>query len=199
MLGPNGKEVVLGANAPGTANYDASVLLERVLGAKIKLVTGYPGTAETRKAIESGEVDGFVNSWESTLLTSKEQIDSGEWLIVSQLTEQPLRALPNVPWVFNLSLNDEQRQLFRFGLTIPNRFTRLIGVVPEVPADRAAALESAFAKTVIDQQFLSDAQRQQLDISPLTAADQRKLVTEYLSMPADVKTKLQQIMRPPGS
>ena len=54
LVGPNAKEIVLGGSAAGSLNVDAATLLRDVLGANIKLVTGYPGSAPIRAGHRSG-------------------------------------------------------------------------------------------------------------------------------------------------
>ena len=43
---------------PGATTYDLPLLLNNVLGAKFKIVTGYPGSREIAVALERGEVQG---------------------------------------------------------------------------------------------------------------------------------------------
>lgn len=64
-LGSDGREIKLAANAPGTGNYTAALLLREVLGANVRLITGYTGQAQTNLAMEQGEVDGRVGNWEA--------------------------------------------------------------------------------------------------------------------------------------
>ena len=52
------KELVVGASNPGATTYDLPQLLNSVLGAKFKIVTGYPGSREITLALERGEVQG---------------------------------------------------------------------------------------------------------------------------------------------
>ena len=93
------------------------ILLRDLLGANLKVVSGYKGTADVRLAIESGELDGFLNSWESTKITSLDKVKSGEWLILAQLGDNPISELPatNVPTIPQIAKTEEQRQLLRFG------------------------------------------------------------------------------------
>ena len=121
---------------------------------------------------------------------------SGEWLAIGQLTEKPVEGLPgqNVPLILNYARTDEQRELLRFGIIVPNQFTRPYFLPPEVPADRVAALRAAFAKTMADKEFLAEAEKVKLDINPLGARELQKLITNYLAMPADLKERLVKVL-----
>ena len=59
-------ELVMGAQAPGSTQYDYPVLLDRLFGYKFKVVTGYESTPKIYLALERGEVQGTIANW-STL------------------------------------------------------------------------------------------------------------------------------------
>ena len=84
LIGPKAKQVVFGGIA-GSSVEHAPVLARDILGANIKLVLGYKGTADVRMAIESGEVEGFFNSWTSLKITSFDKIKNGEWLSIGAI------------------------------------------------------------------------------------------------------------------
>ena len=67
--------------------------------------------------MDSGEVDGFFNTWTSAKIAVLELIKTGEWVILAQLADTPLRDLPfsNVPTIGAITRNEEQRELLRLG------------------------------------------------------------------------------------
>jgi tripartite-type tricarboxylate transporter receptor subunit TctC len=73
LLGAKSKQIVVGG-IPGSTVEQGPILLRDLLGANLKVVSGYKGTADIRLAIESGELDGFLNSWESTKITSLDKV-----------------------------------------------------------------------------------------------------------------------------
>jgi tripartite-type tricarboxylate transporter receptor subunit TctC len=196
LLDKNAKTVTLGDGGIATTNHNASQLTKNVLGANINVVTGYGTVAKVELAMEQGEVDGQYNDWASSKARTLDKLTSGEWLIIGQLTDQPLQGLPqpNVPLILNFAKDDEQKQLLRFGIIVPNQFTRPFFMAPGVPADRVAALEQAFARTMQDKEFLADAEKGKLDIDPLTGAQLQKLITDYLGISADLKSKLTKVL-----
>ena len=78
--------MTLGA-IPGSTVEHAPVLVKEVLNTNLKIVSGYKGTADVRLAIESGEVDGFFNTWTSSKVTSFDKMKSGEWVVLAQLAK----------------------------------------------------------------------------------------------------------------
>ncbi len=197
LIGSKSKQLTIGG-IPGSTVEQGPMLLRDLLGANIKVVSGYKGTADVRLAMESGELDGFFNSWESTKVTSLDRVKNGDWQILAQVGDQPIAALPvkNVPTIAQMAKTEEQQQLLRFGAYAPNQFAKVYTVPPGTPADRAAALESALTKTFTDKEFLADADKGKLDIDPVSATQVQKLVNEFFGLPAELKAKLKKILKP---
>jgi tripartite-type tricarboxylate transporter receptor subunit TctC len=196
LIGPKGKQVVFGA-IPGSTVEHAPILVRDVLGANLKLVSGYKGTADVRLAIDSGEVEGFFNTWTSSKITSYDKFKSGEWLVLAQLTEKPIKDLiiPNVPTIPMIAKNDEQRLLLKYGTSTPNDFGKVYLLPPGVPADRAKALEAAFEQVFVDKELQADADKGKLEIDPVIGEDVHKWVTEFLGMSPELRAKLQSAMK----
>ena len=197
LLGPKSKQVTVGG-IPGSTVEQGPLLMRDLLGANIKVVSGYKGTADVRLAMESGEIDGIMNSWESSKVTSLDRIKSGDWQILAQLGDNPVAELPvkNVPTIPQIAKTEEQRQLLRFGAAAPNQFGKVYVVPAGVPPERAAALETALARTFADKEFLADAEKGKLDIEPVSASHVQKLINDFFGLPADLKAKLKKILRP---
>jgi tripartite-type tricarboxylate transporter receptor subunit TctC len=161
------------------------------------MVLGYKGTADVRLAIDSGEVDGFFNTYTSLKITSFDKIQSGEWVVLAQLSEKPIKDLvvPNVPTIPQIAKTSEQRSLLKFGTSTPNDFGKVYVVPPGTPADRTAALEHAFNKVFSDKDLQADAAKGKLEIDPLIGEDIHKLVMEFLGMSPDLKKKLQAALK----
>ena len=86
-------EVVMGAQAPGSTQYDYPVLLDRLLGYKFKVVTGYESTPKIHLALEHGEVQGTIANW-STLKAL-----NANWLAerkIRLIVQWGLQKLPSV-------------------------------------------------------------------------------------------------------
>src|SRR5215472_14690291 len=196
LLGPNGKQITVGG-IPGSTVEHAPVLARDVLGANLKVVLGYKGTADVRMAIEGGEVEGFFNSWTSLKITSFDKIKSGDWLLLAQFSEKPIKDLiiPNVPTIPMITKTNEQNLLLKYGTSTPNDFGKVYVLPPGTPADRAAALESAFTKVFADKELLTDAEKGKLEVDPLIGEEIHKLVVEFLGMSPELKGKLQTALK----
>jgi tripartite-type tricarboxylate transporter receptor subunit TctC len=194
-----GKQIVVGA-VPNTGIGHAAMLLKEVLGANVKLVSGFKGTAEIRLAMKSGEVDSVITGWETLRVTNLQDFESGEWLILSQWVDEPLPDLPqkNVPLIYQFARNEDERQLFKLGLIKPNNYARPYALPPGVPQDRVKAIEAAFQKTLRDPELIAEAERSKLNVSPISGAELRGMILEGLSMPKNLKEKLRPMLAPAG-
>ena len=63
------KEMIVGAQAPGSTQYDYPMLGKALFDLKFKPVTGYKSTSDINLAMERGEVHGTLANW-STVKTS---------------------------------------------------------------------------------------------------------------------------------
>ena len=163
----------------------------------IKVVSGYKGTSDIRLAIDSGEVDGLFNSWTSLKITSLDKIKSGEWVVLAQMGEEPIRDLPNsnnIPTIPLVAKSAEQRELLRFGIAAPNQFGKIYVLPPGAPQDRAVALEAAFTKTFEDKEFLAEADKGRLEIDPVSAQKAHGLITDLMGMSPALKAQLQKML-----
>jgi tripartite-type tricarboxylate transporter receptor subunit TctC len=197
LLGVNPKQLILGA-IPNSTLEHAPILLRDALAANLKVVSGYKGSADIRLAIDSGEINGFFNPWSTVKTSSPDKFASGEWLVLAQLSDQPLRDLPsnNIPAIPDLAKDERHRMLLRYGTSAPNQFGKVYMLPRGVPADRAAALEAAFAKTFADKTFLTDAEKSKLDITPIYGEAILQIINDFLGMPRVIKDQLERAIKP---
>jgi tripartite-type tricarboxylate transporter receptor subunit TctC len=196
---PRRRPLVVGA-VPGSTIAHASILLRDLLGVQLKVVVGYKGTAELRLAVDSGEIEGFFISWNSARAMVLERLRSGDWLILAQLSDTPLPGLPGppAPTIAELTADEGQRRLLRLGTLVPNVIGKLYVLGPDVPADRAAAMEAAFRHTLADPGFLADAAQAGLEIRPRYGTEVAGLIRELLTMPPELAAKLRARTRDPA-
>jgi len=180
------REFSLGGSAVGADPDTFALIMRNVFGAKVKLVTGYPGGNDINLAMERSEVDGRCG-WSWTSLKSQKN-----WLpqinLLAQFNLEKNADLPNVPVALERAAGDEQRQVLR--LLIAGQYVgRPFFTSPDIPADRKAALRAAFDATMKDPQFLADAAKLDLEISPVGAATIDAFLADLYRTPKDVVAK----------
>jgi tripartite-type tricarboxylate transporter receptor subunit TctC len=190
IIGPNARQVALGGIGTGSPNDVAAILLRDVLGAKVRLVTGYQGTSRIRLAMDSGEVDGMFNGLASLIATSNDQLKSGEYKVLLQVGREPSDELVNIPSISELAKTDEQRRLVRLTTVVPYQFARSFLMGPKVPKERVRDMQKAFEATMKDPAFLAEAKKSRLKIEPIKGEELQLFVREFLDMPKNEKGKV---------
>ncbi len=139
--------------------------------------------------MERGEVQGRCGwSWSSVKSTHKSWIDDKRMIVLIQLSLTKHPELPDVPLVMDYAKTDEQRQILKM-IFARNVMGRPYVAPPNLPADRVAALRQAFMDTMMDKDFLAEADKAQLEINPVSGAEVEKLVQEVYATPPDVVAK----------
>jgi tripartite-type tricarboxylate transporter receptor subunit TctC len=163
-------------------------LLKNVFGAKIKLVTGYPGTNDIKVAMDRREVDGVCGLSYSTLQSSyASQIKDGSINILVQVSLTKNPDLPNVPFVGDFA-TPEQRDVLRL-LLEPQAMARPFAAPPGIAEERLSTLRTAFDNTMKDPNFLAEAARANLDVHPMQGADMEKMVAGLYRIPKEISEK----------
>jgi tripartite-type tricarboxylate transporter receptor subunit TctC len=170
-------------------------IINGVLGTKMKIITGYPGGNDVNLAMERGEVDGRCGwSWSSVKSTRATWIGGKQITILTQLSLAKHPDLPEVPLIVDLAKNDEQRQILKL-IFARQSLGRPYLAPPGVPADRVAMLRKAFMDTMADKEFLAEAEKAQLEITPIAGDAVQKLVSEVYQTPPAIAHKAAEILR----
>jgi tripartite-type tricarboxylate transporter receptor subunit TctC len=179
------REFTLGSSAVGDDTAGFALIMRNVFGAKVKLVTGYPGGNDVNLAMARQEVDGRCGwSWTS-LKSQKQWLPNINVLVQFNLEKNP--DLPDVPRALERA-SKEQQQVLRL-LIAPQYVGRPFFSSPDIPAERKAALRAAFDATMKDPEFLADAAKADMEISPVPGVTLDAFVAELYKTPKDVVAK----------
>ncbi|MGH7826351.1 MAG: Bug family tripartite tricarboxylate transporter substrate binding protein [Candidatus Binatia bacterium] len=186
--------VKIGALGPGNSTGDVPRLLRATLNLPIQMVEGYKGTADIRIAADGGEVGGACWAWQSIKPTWAKGLQTGEVNVVIQAAPKPHPDLTKVPLAFDLTKNEEGKQLLRAGGLLPSTVTRVYATTPGTPKDRMKILQNAFSATLKDKAFMAEAEKAKLEIDPLTGDEVKKTVGEMFNIDEGLKSKLKTIL-----
>jgi tripartite-type tricarboxylate transporter receptor subunit TctC len=177
---------VAGGEAAGSDPNIFALMYKNLLGAKIKLVSGYPGTNDITLAMERGEVDGLCGiSWSTVKSRHADWIASNKINVLVQAGPQKEPDLPNVPPAADLVKDGEQLQILQLVLTT-HVMARPFAAPPGIPADRKDILRKAFDETMNDPDFRAETGKLALDINPISGASIDALLQEIYATPKDV-------------
>ncbi len=173
-----------------------ATMIKNVFGAKLRLVAGYPGSAEMTLAIERGEVDGRCGwTWSSIKLQRPEWITGHRLNVLVQLASHRIPDLADVPLLAEHATTARQRQIVNVILG-RQVMGRPVVAPPGIPADRKAALRRAFDATMADPEYVAEATARGLEINPVGGADLDKLLGDLYATPPDIIAEVRAIITP---
>lgn len=184
-----------GGVGPGAATDDIAKIVRATVGVPIQLVSGYKGTADIKLAVNSGELHGLVNSWESFKSGWVKEIETGSVLVVLQMLPQRHPDLPNVPAIMDYVKNEDDRKIVQAGAFDYAAIARPYVFPPGTPKDRVQALRKGLADTYKDPEFLADAKKARLDMAPLTGEEMEKIVDRTYKLDKKLVAKLKEILK----
>ena len=176
----------LGGDAPGSTNLSFAIIARDILKLNVQVVRGYHGAAPMFLAMQSGELDGqviglgSVSGAQQTLWNSKAVRPLVQF---GRLTRHP--QLADVPTARELVSDPASLAMLDFAET--SFFMALPMVAPpDIPPERARALQDGFMAMTRDRLFLEDAHKSGFDITPVDARGVLALVEKMNATPKDV-------------
>ena len=188
---PGGPPLLLGGTADGSTETDIALLMKRTAGLNVKIISGYPDSNAINIALDRSELEGRFIGLSAVASTRPEWLKPGSimqpLMQFARATRHPRFA--DTPTARELARDEPGRQLIELAET-PYLLSRPYVGPPDVPPDRAKALQSAFADTFKDPQFLADAAKLQVDISPVGPQEALRMLDRVAQAPADLKEEI---------
>jgi tripartite-type tricarboxylate transporter receptor subunit TctC len=189
------KEMIVGAQAPGSTQYDYPKLAEKLFGWKFKVITGYEATPKIHLAMERGEVYGTWANWSTLKAISEQWIKDKKIRILAQWALRKHPELPDVPLILDLAKTEEQKQALNLALA-RLEFGRPFFMPPNVPVERVTAIRRAFDMAMKDPELLAEAEKLKIEIDPLTGEQVAALITEIYKTPPETVAHVREAMAP---
>jgi tripartite-type tricarboxylate transporter receptor subunit TctC len=161
--------VTVACTGVNSQSYQYPASLKELGGFKFIIVCGYPGSAEVMLAIHRAEADMFSGSWHVWRATQQAGLKDGSLIPVIQGGLTRTRDLPNVPLMQELVSDARTKRIIEF-ISAGSAIGRALIAPPGVPADRIAALRTAFDRLVQDEAFHADAAKRSADLEPAPGA-----------------------------
>jgi len=185
-LAPPAPPALIGGDGPGSTNLTFALAARDALKLNIEGKDGFSGAAGMFFAMAQGDLDGQVIGLNSIMANQAALWNAHEVRVLVQFGRRTRhRLLPDVPLASELTKDADALAVIAF--TEAPLFMALPFVAPAgVPEARAAALQAGFMAMVKDRDFLADAARAKLDITPIDAEGVREVIMRMAATPRDV-------------
>lgn len=171
-------------------------IIEETLGAKTKVVRGYPGGSEIDLAVERGEVHcrgtGITThfSREPYFTWHKQGFD--RHIIQTGAKRDPrLADAPTLQELMDKKKTPEASRNVARVLLLSATLGRPMIATPGIPADRAKILREAYLKCFKDPEVMGEAKKKRLDIEVLSGEEVEVQIREAVNQPREVIERVQ--------
>jgi tripartite-type tricarboxylate transporter receptor subunit TctC len=188
-------ETIIGAQAPGSTQYDYPVLANALFGTKFKVITGYQATPKIHLAMERGEVHGTWANWSTLKAIASNWIEEKKIRMLAQWGLRKHPELPNVPLILDWAKTDADKKALQLALA-RLEFGRPFFMPPNVPAARVDAVRRAFDAAMKDKELLAEAEKLKIEIDPLTGEQVAALIVDIYKTPAETVARVREAMAP---
>jgi tripartite-type tricarboxylate transporter receptor subunit TctC len=185
------RELVVGSTGGSGDDDQLPRILNGVLGPRFRIVRGFPGGNEIKLAMLRGEVSGRCGwSWSSVKATEAEWLREGSISILVQLSLRRHPNLPDTPLITDYAKTDQGRQILKVVLA-RQVMAWPFAAPPGTPVERVAALRQAFDETLRDREYLAEAERLNLEITPVPGDRIQSLIADvYRTTSTEIRAKI---------
>lgn len=188
------REVVVGAGGPTSGSFIFPNAVNELMGAKLKILAGYKGTAETSLALERGEIEMALHNWEALRTEKADWLRDKKINLIVQYGVERHAELSNVPTIIELAKTEEQRQIWRLLLSTSSVGYSL-SMPPDVPAERVAAVRKAFDAALKDPDLQAEAKKVKRELDPLGGEKLEAFIVSMFKADRDVVAKARALLK----
>ena len=186
----------LNFGSAGTSTYQQPMILKLLVGANIKIVQGYRGTAGIRAAMQRKEVEGACWQWASMRLTARDMLEAkGDerlipFIIEGDAAEPEVKDLPQFSAVIK---GKEKLATFNAWMN-QYKFYTPFTLPPKTAKEQVDTLRLAFGETMKDPEFQALGKKMRLNLGYVSGKTVQKYVDETLDISPAVKDNLRPLV-----
>jgi tripartite-type tricarboxylate transporter receptor subunit TctC len=168
-------------------------LMNRTLGTKFRVVSGYKGGNDINLAMQRGEVGGRASiSWASLKSASPDWLADSKVHVLVQIGLRKAPDLPDVPLLMDLVSDPTDREVVRL-FSASLQLGRVVVAPPGVPEERVTLLRATYDAALADPGLRADARRMQIDVDSVRGVDVQKVISSLIAEPPEVIEKAKTI------
>jgi len=192
------KEFIVGSTGAGSQMETFPMMVNKLFGTKIKIISGYKGGNEVFLAMERGEVQGRCGSLVSSLTSTRpDWIPNKKVYIPFQVALERNPLFPDSPAIAEFAKDEHTKRVLELVLAHMS-MDKPIVLPPGVPADRVEILRAAFHATMNDPAFIADASKQRVTIKEVAGDKVVQLLKNAYAMSPDVVDAAKEAMNLSG-
>jgi tripartite-type tricarboxylate transporter receptor subunit TctC len=192
------RETLIGGDAPGGSLFDYAHFLRKEVGANFRIVRGYKGSVDITLAMERGEVEGICGfDWSSLRGQKPDWVRDKRMHVLLQvgLDAHPGLSAQGVPTLWSYVKDDEKRSVLEL-IVGQQVFGRPFMLPPGLAAERTEVLRRAFDATTADKDFIAEAERTGLEVTPATGKRVQDLVAKMYASPEAIVRRAKAALTP---
>ncbi len=191
-----GPSLQLGGTGEGSTGTDVPKILADTIGLNVRQITGYKGSGDLFLAIDRGEIEGRITDFSSVRGARPHYLQAdgpvAPWLQFARRTRHP--DLPNVPTARELA-KDPAALAFIETTELPFITSRPFVAPPGLSPERAEVLKKAFMAAHKDPQYLAEAEKLKIGISPIGGEEVLALIDKLAAAPPEVLDKVRALYK----
>ena len=180
------KTYTVGSSGAGSQMDIYPALLNKLFGAKMKVVQGYKDGTSVFLAMERGEVDGRCGGQLTVIKSTR------PWWLTEHKIRVPIviaekrnAEFPDTPTVMEFVHDEATRQQLEL-MMVSQGLDRPVMLPPNVPALRVKELRDAFDATLADPDFRADIERKNLHVDPVGGEEMTAALKRVFALPPEV-------------
>ena len=186
-------EMLMASSGPNTDGSLIAVVLNKIFGTKIKLITGYQASGAGLLAMERGEIEANAMAYASVATMRPDWIKDQKIRFLAQMGMKAHPNLKGIPFVLDLAKTPEDRSVLEL-VFAKYQMGRPYFVPQDVPKDRVDALRAAFDETMKDPDLLVDANKSRIEINPVSGAEVQAMVEKLYQTQEPLARRTREIL-----
>ena len=184
------KKVTIGSTGATSASTIIPYVMNHAFGTKMHVVLGYSGSAAFNLAVQRGETDGALTTWNNVANNHADQVREKKIRVLFQVSFKRFRDLADIPTAIELATNDDDRALMEF-MSSSAELGQSFIAPPDVPKEIIEVLRRAFDATMADPEYLKLSQQMGNVLNPMNAAALTELNARTLKTPQKIIDRYQ--------
>ena len=180
------KEFIVGSSGAGSQMETMPLMINRLFGTKMRVISGYKDGTSVFLAMQRGEVHGRCGGIITSLrATRPEWLTEKKVVVPVAIATQRHPNYPDAPSIMEFVKDAHTRNVLEL-VFAPQEFDRPVLAPPGVPPERVTLLRQAFAASIGDSALIAEAGKLRLEVDLVSGETLAKIIRSAYAMSPDV-------------